>query len=572
MNDRLKNKFPIQDGVSPVRSPSVFSIKKKILSVLQNIGLPALWFLASRLIVLAGFALMLLLLSEGFISPLSIYEHTPALSNVARGFQNRLPVEVSKRLEPLQFRWMGPEMRLRLETTVDGLLVFLRNPRPIPVELTVQQDGNILTHQSVSTGDSILSVDMNGASRSDIIFRPDSTFRPGGGDDRELSVQITRLVFRNGDIVEDLDKLAGTRIEGLFGHEYYYLGIAQIPLGDWLPQVSQNWDAVWYNVISEKGYSFDPDNRVKQTIAFFPLWPLLERYFRVTGLPSGWAELLLANALLFLTTIVWYWGVRTHFGSDGLAQSSLCLFLLWPGSLFTSLPFTEALFCLIVISVMVLLRYGKHEFLLALILALGTALRSAGIVLCAAVWLVKLLEWWRADDRSTRRMLSIGSLALLSVSGLLAFILYQGFRFGDFFAFSKSIQWDGILSSPTAVFSHKWLTALMDGFKLNGFAAFDSISFWDAAALVICVTGIFMLIKRHFWKEAVVAVFLVAYAYWPMKDHYLSSFTRYSCIVAPVFIGLASIRSTATKLLLGAVMAIGLFLLSFFYATGFFVA
>jgi len=112
------------------------------------------------------------------------------------------------------------------------------------------------------------------------------------------------------------------------------------------------WDTAHYLYLSEIGYA-----KTRSSCAFFPLWPILVRYFSVitssNHLISG---LLLSNIFSLVAWFMFHSNVAKQLG-ESVANWSLVFLALFPGSLFYQFHYTESLFFLLIM----VLWWGLEE-------------------------------------------------------------------------------------------------------------------------------------------------------------------------------------------------------------------
>ena len=202
------------------------------------------------------------------------------------------------------------------------------------------------------------------------------------------------------------------------------------------------WDATWYRMIAEGGYSYEPG--VESTVAFFPAYPLLARFAsRLTAgdvTTAGYlvSNLCLLGACAYLSRLMASDGHRPEAGRDVCA-----LVLLGPVSFFFSIFFTESLFLFLTVGTAYYARnraWGKA--------ALFAAFASATKVLGVLTALLLVLELGGALRRREARPAHLLWL-LLAPAGLVGYCAYLAIRFGEPFVFvTAASAWGRHLSSP----------------------------------------------------------------------------------------------------------------------------
>ena len=157
-------------------------------------------------------------------------------------------------------------------------------------------------------------------------------------------------------------------------------------------------DGSHYLHLSEAGYSAGDIS-----CAFYPLWPLLIRWFSIfTGGSHLLSGILLANSFSVGATLLFFHMVRRRLG-DATAWWSLAFLLLFPGAIFFQLLYTEGLFLLLVM----LLCYGleRGRYGLAIATALLLPLTKAVGVFC----IIPIL--WHLGAVSPRSQQGLAALA-----------------------------------------------------------------------------------------------------------------------------------------------------------------
>jgi hypothetical protein len=155
---------------------------------------------------------------------------------------------------------------------------------------------------------------------------------------------------------------------------------------DTLVAPGARWDSVWYLSVAHHGYGSDP-----ATPAFFPLYPLVLRILGsdiVVGIAVSLVCFAVASLLLHRLT-------ELELGSAAAGPAVMAL-ALFPGSLYFSMVYSEALFLALSVGAVYAARTRRWAWAGALgALAAGT--RSAGVLL-----LVPLVALWWAHSRRAR--------------------------------------------------------------------------------------------------------------------------------------------------------------------------
>ena len=115
-------------------------------------------------------------------------------------------------------------------------------------------------------------------------------------------------------------------------------GLAGALFGSWL-----RWDGGFYYLILTQGYTATPS-----ISAFWPLYPLLAKFFTLFGLPPLMALILVSNLALLAALVVFLEEVKDIFGKSTMIPAGLAL-LTFPGAFFFYAPFPMSLALLLVL-------------------------------------------------------------------------------------------------------------------------------------------------------------------------------------------------------------------------------
>jgi mannosyltransferase PIG-V len=156
--------------------------------------------------------------------------------------------------------------------------------------------------------------------------------------------------------------------------------------GDALVAPFARWDSVWYLAIANDGYPADDPRRA----AFFPLYPLLVRAANtVVGEPII-AGALVSLACFAVALVLLHRLTALELGAPA-ARMTVWALALFPGAVFFSAVYSEALYLALSIGSLYAARTGRWG-LAGAAGALGAATRSAGVLLVvplAVLWLAR---------------------------------------------------------------------------------------------------------------------------------------------------------------------------------------
>ena len=193
-------------------------------------------------------------------------------------------------------------------------------------------------------------------------------------------------------------------------------------------------DGLHYLDITEHNYRYDPDSR--STVAFFPLYPLLARgTATLTGSEPNVALILTSNAALLGALVVLARYARARPGDHGDSSAwTLTAFCVYPAAFFLRMGYSESCFTLFALLMLLGMARRWPPVLIAVCAGLCTATRPVGVAATAAV----IYYLARQDAPRPARLKRIIFLTPVACSGLLAYMAYQAYEFGDPLAFAHT--------------------------------------------------------------------------------------------------------------------------------------
>lgn len=207
------------------------------------------------------------------------------------------------------------------------------------------------------------------------------------------------------------------------------------PTNDFLLRHAR-FDAQAYVHIARNGYEYDPAS--PSTVAFFPGFPLaIASVSTVTGCREELAGFVISNAAFLLAMIALhryfaYRPIQTPERSQWWTYAAITVF---PSSMFFHVCYSESLFLLLVVLVLTATHRGL-TVATAILIGIATAVRPVGIVLVPCVW------WLAATTYGRTFAAAVAAIALtcVSLSGLLAYMMYLWCEFGNPLAFAQTQQ------------------------------------------------------------------------------------------------------------------------------------
>ncbi len=195
---------------------------------------------------------------------------------------------------------------------------------------------------------------------------------------------------------------------------------------DGLHRLKGRWDSVWYVRIAEHGYGYEvtlPNGDVHSDLAFFPLFPALER---------GLSAVLPVDAATAGLVVAWSaglaaaWGIYRCGAFVGGERVGVLLAVLWgvyPTAFVQSMAYTETLFTALAAWSLYAVLRGRWIAAGVLCAAAGLT-RPTAVALIAAVGIAAVVTVVRERRVSPRMVAGV----LVAPLGWLAYVAYVGVR------------------------------------------------------------------------------------------------------------------------------------------------
>jgi hypothetical protein len=320
--------------------------------------------------------------------------------------------------------------------------------------------------------------------------------------------------------------------------------------GDALVAPLARWDSVWYLAIANDGYPADDARRA----AFFPLYPLLVRAVdAVVGRPIL-AGALVSLACFGVALVLLHRLTALELGEPAARMAVLAL-ALFPGALFFSMVYSEALFLALSVGAVYAARTGRWAWAAAAG-ALAASSRSAGVLLLVPLALL----WLRPPGGGPRRLRDAAWLALVP-AGLAAFCLALALGGGD--ALAPMHAQDTWFRSFAGPFAGAWdgVTAAWRGVHDLGRpgARHDVMLVTFLVAAVPAVIGVVRRLPAAYGAYVLSALALPLS--WPVGPQPLMSLPRFLAVLFPLFMWLGAWLAAGGRVRQAAVLvpsAIGL--------------
>lgn len=124
------------------------------------------------------------------------------------------------------------------------------------------------------------------------------------------------------------------------GYYFFIPGFTYIHTANVL-QALIHWDAGWYLDIAQHGYTYNGNDLMQQNIAFFPLYPIIMKFFgQFFGLRNGIATVLPA-LFIGITSIYAFHALASTILKENASLFATAAYALYPGATFfcVSLPY-----------------------------------------------------------------------------------------------------------------------------------------------------------------------------------------------------------------------------------------
>ena len=309
-----------------------------------------------------------------------------------------------------------------------------------------------------------------------------------------------------------------------------------------------NFDGVHYIRIAQDGYEQE------FTQAFFPLYPILIKLFSYITFGNFLLSALVVSNVSFLAGLILFYRMINDIYDHKIAMWSVTFLLVFPTSFYFGSAYSESLFFFLIISYFFLI-HKKRFFLASVTGALASATRLIGVFLTLTLKPKK--------TKSTIVPLIIIPLGILSYIVYLTLVFKKPFYFisaQQVFGQERSVQ--GIVLLPQVFWRHiKIITTTSGASLLN--ASFELISTIFVLALLVLA---YKKVKGEWLVFSLLAVLL------PTLSGTLVSMPRYILVAFPMYIVLAQIENTRTKIIILSIFFILLAVLTVFFTRGYWVA
>jgi len=307
-----------------------------------------------------------------------------------------------------------------------------------------------------------------------------------------------------------------------------------------LVDMHNRWDSYWYLDIVNNGYYLKMDNTLANVV-FFPLYPTLIRIVGIllggNFILAGW---LLSVIFLFLSCAYLFKFVQ-EFHPEIDPQLPIMLMLIFPTAFFFNVIYTESLFLFLTIATFYY-AFRKQFYVAGLFAFLGALAHSNGVFFALPIlWEIVRTNGWR-NMLAPKNWVKLVPVFFAPI-GSAIFLTYDYLKFGDPLLFFK------IQSNWGRSFSINW----------EHFSLFSNPSITNMGIdifLAVFIIATVVLVWRRL--SPLYAIFMSCTLFAAFSSGTLMSVGRYSLVMFPLFILLASVKNKTAQL--GWIFASTLFL------------
>jgi len=320
-----------------------------------------------------------------------------------------------------------------------------------------------------------------------------------------------------------------------------------------------HWDANWYRDIVKNGYRYDGNYKKQQNPVFPPIYPVISRLCSLLTKDTEIAMLLTSNLLGLLAVFLIFFITDRSFGQETAFKTAM-LYSLYPGALFFTVPYSEST-AVLLSSIAFYFLIRRDYYLAFAITGLATIARIQVIFFSMAFAVYFLIR-----ERDDLNLLKLLICCLLSISGILLYSVYLGFKFGE------PMAW-------TLLNRYAW----GDGNSLSNFIKnltsillFKDISILPNKSYIlmiwISIISLIVYLRRYGIKDVLFIVSFIPFIFSVVADisqtyscDACSDLVRYLYTIFPLFIIFARISNKYIFGLLCGLFALMLFQQSMFF-------
>jgi len=337
------------------------------------------------------------------------------------------------------------------------------------------------------------------------------------------------------------------------------------------------WDSAWYGIIAKKGY-FTDKGYYAALNAFFPLFPTLMYVVKsVTGSSLATAGVLISNGA-FICALFWMFKLIQLDYEEKEVRKIIWLLALYPTSYYFSSAYTESLFFLFMVLTLYFIRTNKWAGAgVSGFFASGTRNIGVFLTLPFALEYFSIHRWSDAIHFLSKRLWRVKNdgwkfcWVFVIPASLFLYMLFLKVKFNDAFAFSHDEKKFGRgFMEPIQTLYNGYKAALVD-FFINK-SVFLFLDFFAVTLTIIVLVAMVRRMRLSYWIIILYA-FLIPIMM-PLHDDYFVSYSRYSLVIFPLFIGVYELvkRSRVLYAFTQVVFAVMLTILVYLWSQGRWIA
>lgn len=336
-------------------------------------------------------------------------------------------------------------------------------------------------------------------------------------------------------------------------------------------------DSIFYHSIAKNGYGITYDGNIPvHTIVFFPLYPLLTRLFSIIFFTNIYLSMtIISNISGFLAALFFYKYVRcltkNMEESAEIANFALILFLMVPISIYLNAAYARPILILFGIISFYMLTKEK-VYIAGLFSGLASALNPIGISVVIGFTAFVLMKFFKKrGSTSIFDVVRLLLLILLSISGLLIFILYQWIFFKNPFEFII------FQNSANMLGNSSFISAIINGLTLKPIFMPNRTIFHFRLNEVFFGLFLFILIAAFYKKLLsthilyfLSSLILIDYFFHIAKINYYSASDRILYLGFPIFFAVSLLIQKSRHKDVYLIFSVILFSIMLFYFAAWF--
>jgi hypothetical protein len=309
-------------------------------------------------------------------------------------------------------------------------------------------------------------------------------------------------------------------------------------VGSRLLNLSAKWDANWYLIIARDGYSFTPDLNTQQTIVFFPAYPMLVRVVgRAFGghTPGYIAAGLLISIAAFFASLLYLYALARETLDDDRAQYAMWLTATYPFALFFSAIYVESLLLLGLVATLYHFRKGQFGRAVLWGVLLGLT-KTNGFLFSIPLAMLAVQARGRKGTGDGQNTVAALAAAAAPILGALIYATFVWRFTGDPLAWLKGqAAWGREYHGFAALVGDRFNVIVNSG--MQAYASAMPYDLMNALSVVFILVTAWPVGRRFGLPYA---VFMLLFILPPLAAGGLISAGRFSCVLFPAFLWMAT--------------------------------